>query len=410
MLHLHDLNIDDPVRAADTMSRQPEVLYAQPNYLSPLSSVPNDSGYSQQWNMNVINMPQAWDINRSAGGGVTVAVIDSGLTTRDGTFGFRLSTPSGFQTFGIPFAKAEDFDHTRVQIGVDLQQFGRWTTADGQPLIFDSDGHGSHVAGTIAQQTNNGSGYAGVANGVTLLPIKACFSRWDFQMYLNHVQGVSGFAPDGPTLCETAAIISGIRYAADNGAKVINLSLGGTSAQPGHLDALNYAVSRGVFVAIAAGNEGREGNPISYPAFYASQIDGVMAVAAVTPSRARAAYSTSGSYVEIAAPGGGGGTASSAEQVWQIAPDQVDLINAPIRLAPAFNRSQNYGISGTSMASPHVAAVAALLYSQGITRPSSIEAAIRRYAVDLGPSGRDDEYGFGLIDARAALRGMGVAR
>ena len=66
------------MRAAETLARQPEVLYAQPNYLSPLGSVPNDSGWSQQWNMNVINMPQAWDINRSAGGGVTVAVVDSG--------------------------------------------------------------------------------------------------------------------------------------------------------------------------------------------------------------------------------------------------------------------------------------------------------------------------------------------
>jgi serine protease len=135
-----------------------------------------------------------------------------------------------------------------------------------------------------------------------------------------------------------------------------------------------------------------------------------MSVAAITPSRDRALYSTSGSYVEIAAPGGAGSTGASAEQVWQMAPNRTDLINAPARLAPAFNRYDSLGISGTSMASPHVAALAALLYSQGVTRPSSIEAAIRRFAVDLGPQGKDDEFGYGLIDARATLRGLGVAR
>jgi serine protease len=411
LLHLRALDIDDPVRAAATLARQPEVQYAHPNYLTPLHSVPNDSGYSQQWNMNLINMPQAWDISRGAGSGITVAVIDTGLTTRDGTFGFNVWSPvaTAFQAVAIPFARAEDLDHSRVQGAVDLQTFGRWTVG-GQPLVFDADGHGSHVAGTIAQQTNNGSGYAGAANGVTIMPIKACFSRWDLQLYRNHVEGVPGFAPAGPTLCETAAWISGIRHAADNGAKIINLSLGGLFPQASALDALNYAVSRGAFVSISAGNDGREGNPISYPAFYASQIDGVMAVAAVGPSRDRAVFSTSGSYVEIAAPGGAGSGSPSSEQVWQIAPNRVDLINAPARLAPAFNRSQNLGISGTSMASPHVAALAALLYAQGITRPASIEAAIRRFAVDRGPAGKDDEYGYGLIDARATLRGLGVTR
>jgi serine protease len=408
-LHLRGLEIDDPVRAAEDLSRQPEVLYAQPNYLSRLDSVPNDPGWSQQWNLPAINMPQAWDINGKAGSGVTVAVVDTGLTTRDGTFGFRLWTTSGFQTLAVPLARTTDFDHARVQGAVDLQTYGGWTSG-GAPLIFDADGHGTHVAGTIAQQTNNSSGYAGVANGVTLMPIKACFAPWDFQIYYNHVLGARGFADSSYAGCETAAVIAGVRYAADNGAKVINVSIGGPNPQPAHLEALNYAVSKGAFVALAGGNDARNGNRTNYPAFYASQIDGVMAVAAVTPSRERALYSNTGSYIEIAAPGGAGSLGSSAEQVWQMGPNQSDLLLFPFRSAPAFNRYQNFGISGTSMASPHVAALAALLYSQGITRPSSIEAAIKRFALDLGAPGRDDQYGYGLIDARATLRGMGVAR
>jgi serine protease len=408
-LHLRGLAIEDPVRAAENLARQPEVLYAQPNYLIRLDSVPNDTGWSQQWNLPLINMPQAWDINTSAGGGVTVAVVDSGLTTRDGAFGFRLWTTTGFQTLSVSTARTEDFDHGRVQGAVDLQTFGRWTSG-GAPLIFDAVGHGTHVAGTIAQQTNNSAGYAGVANGVTLMPIKACYGPWDVQMYINHVLGGQGFASPLNAGCESAAVIEGIRRAADNGAKVINLSLGGPSAQPGTLDALNYAVSKGAFVAIAAGNEFREGNPASYPAFYASQIEGVMAVAAVTPTRERAGYSNTGSYVEIAAPGGAGSGFPSTDQVWQIGPNQLDLLLAPFRSAPAFNRYQNAALAGTSMATPHVAALAALLYSQGVTKPSAIEAAIKRFARDLGPAGRDDEFGFGMIDARATLRGLGVTR
>ncbi len=229
-------------------------------------------------------------------------------------------------------------------------------------------------------------------------------------MYFNHALGSPGFAAPSDDGCETSAMIAGIRYAADNGAKIVNVSIGGFSAQPGVLDALNYAVSRGVFVSISGGNDARDGNRPSFPAVYASQIDGVVAVAALTPSRARALYSNTGSYIEIAAPGGAGSLGSAAEQIWQIGPNQIDLLLAPVRFSPAFSRYQNFPNAGTSMASPHVAALAALLYSQGITRPASIEAAIKRFAQDLGTPGRDDEFGHGLIDARATLRGLGVTR
>jgi serine protease len=409
VLHLRGLEIEDPVRAAEALSRQPEVLYAQPNYINHVLSVPNDPGFSQQWNMPLINMPEAWDIASRAGSGVIVAVLDTGLTTRDGTFGFRLWNGTALVPFGVPFAKAADLDHARVQVGVDLQPFGGWQTSEG-PLIFDADGHGTHVAGTIAQQTNNNAGYAGVANGVEIMPVKVCFAPWDVQMTVNHGLNTPGFANPAQEGCPTASVVAGIRHAADNGAKAINISIGGTAAQPAELDALNYAVSKGAFVAIAGGNDFRDGNRPSYPAFYAAEIDGVMSVAAVTMSRERAPYSNTGAYIEIAAPGGTGSLGSSAEQVWQMSANQSDLALAPVRFAPAFNRYQNLGISGTSMATPHVTALAALLYAQGITRPASIEAAMKRFARDLGDRGRDDDFGAGLIDARTTLRGLGLGR
>lgn len=404
VLHLNGLGDIDPVRASRDLAVQPEVLYAQPNYIRPLRSVPNDTNYSQQWHLDAINMVPAWDINPGGRADVVVAVLDSGLTTTTDTFSFRIWNGRAFQIFGVPFAKALDFDHARVRTGREFVD-GEWTTSRGDVLLFDADGHGSHVAGTIAQQTNNASGFAGIAYGTTILPLKVCWSYWDLQLALG-ADGIRGFAPPDFGGCPDDAQVEALRYAADNGAKVINMSLGGAGAAPAVADALRYAVNRGAFVSIAAGNEALEGNPTSYPAAYAPTINGVVAVGAVDRSLTRASYSNFGSYLELVAPGGDG--SSSATQVWQVAPVQSDLFFD--LLSPRFDRYEPWGISGTSMSAPHVAGVAALLYSQGITNPAAIEAALKRFARDLGPTGRDDEYGYGLIDARATLRGLGVAR
>jgi serine protease len=410
-LHVTNLGDIDVVQAAAALTSQTDVVYAQPNYINHPLSIPNDPGFSQQWHFSAINLPQAWDINTGAGQGVTVAVVDTGLTTIEATYVFQLWTSFGFRLFAVPFEKVSDFDHSRVLRGEDFTPFGGWTDASsGVTLLWDAVGHGSHVAGTIAQQTNNGVGFAGAAHGVTVLPVKACFGPWDVQMDLN-ARGIPYFAQDDDQNngCTTDAEVNGIRYAADAGAKVINFSIGGPSASPVLRDALQYAVSKGAFVAISGGNEGDDDNAPSYPAVYASEIAGVMSVAAVGPTLNRAAYSNTGAYVEIAAPGGSG-VVSASEQVWQMVPSEEDLRLFPFRSSPAFNRYEAGFSAGTSMASPHVAAVAALLYSQGITNPAAIEAAIKRFARDLGAPGRDDEFGYGLVDARASLRGFGVAR
>ena len=286
VLHIRNADITDPEHASFLLRRQPEVRYAHPNYISHNKSVPNDSGYSSQWNFPAINLPTAWDINPGGRTDVLVAVIDSGLTTIDNTFGFRIWDGRAFRTFPVPFAKMADFDHTRVRQGREFVLGGGWFSTSGEPILFDADGHGSHVAGTIAQQTNNDQGYAGIAYRTTLLPLKICISYWDLQLDIS-ARGIPGFAPD-VSGCSVDGEVQALRYAADSGAKVINMSVGGLNPSAAVLDALQYAVSKGAFISIAAGNEALEGNPTSYPAAYAPDIDGVMAVGAVNRQLKRA--------------------------------------------------------------------------------------------------------------------------
>jgi subtilase family protein/fervidolysin-like protein len=194
LLHLKGLSEIEPVHAAEMLRRQPEVLYAQPNFIRPFKAVPNDVNYTQQWHFDAINLPRAWDINAGGRAEVVVAVLDSGLTTTTHTFQFRIWNGRFFQFFPIPFARTVDFDHTRVRQGREFAFDWRWTTTGGEQILFDADGHGSHVAGTISQQTNNDVGFAGIAYSTTLLPLKVCWSYWDVQLFFS-ASGIAGFAP-----------------------------------------------------------------------------------------------------------------------------------------------------------------------------------------------------------------------
>jgi serine protease len=275
----------------------------------------------------------------------------------------------------------------------------------------DLGGHGTHVAGTIAQQTNNNIGVAGVAYNVKLMPLKVIsggsLTSWD-----------DVFNPSNPG-GSVAVVSEAIRYAADNGAKVINLSLGGPGAAPPLRDAISYAVSRGVFVAIAAGNEADDGNPVGYPASYGRDINGAITVGAVNRQLRHAFYSSFHPYVEICAPGGE--TASDFDfegGVTQIGYEEDATLSfltgaqkeAALRLGfrPRFDLFELRPFQGTSMATPHISGIAALLYSQGITKPAAIEEAIKRFARPIDATA--DECGAGLVDPRRALRGLGLAR
>jgi serine protease len=358
---------------------------------------PNDEGFRLQWNFDSINMPLAWQINPGGRDDVIVAVIDSGLNTVSGTFAFR--NPLG-GSVAIRFSTVPDL----VAEGRIVSPFD-FVYNDTRPL--DSEGHGTHVAGTIAQQTNNAIGAAGIAYNVKLMPLKVLASSWD-AIFLSR--------PAGGTVADIAAAI---RYAADNAAKVINLSLGGPGEAPIVRDAIEYAVGKGAFVAIAAGNSGDEGNPIEYPAAYASSIAGTVTVGAVNRSLKRAVYSGFRDYVEICAPGGELLSSVDFEHgITQVTYDEdaalaffspsEALILLRLGFRPAFDRFELSPYQGTSMATPHIAGVAALLYSQGIRNPAAIEQAIKKFATPLGL--RADECGAGLVDARRALRGLGLSR
>ena len=257
------------------------------------------------------------------------------------------------------------------------------------------DGHGTHVTGTVAQTTNNAAGTAGFAFNVSVMPVKAISGEWDDIM-------------GSPNVGSSATVARAIRFAADNGAKVINLSLGGPDSSEAEREAVAYAVGKGVVIIAAAGNAGESGNEPSYPGAYAKDIEGLIAVGAVDFQRRRAAYSNVNDYVEIAAPGGdlqvdlnGDGYSDGVLQ---------QTLDFDAVAEGRFNEFGYYFVQGTSMASPHVAALAALLVDQGVTDPKAVEAALERFATDLGPPGRDNEYGYGLINPRATLRGLGLAR
>jgi serine protease len=412
---------EDAEGVARKLAERPEVEYAQPAYRIHTRFVPNDPGYKEiQWNLPLIGMEAAWDIQPQAGSAITVAVLDTGMAYANATL--TVNIPAWVDDSGvhypalgrvtIPYSAATQLiTPNRIVAPHDFI----WD--NNQPL--DYDGHGTHVAGTIGQLTNDGVGLAGIAFNGKLMPIKVIDSMWD---------DLFG-APNAGTDLEVAR---GIRYAADNGAKVINMSIGRTGppdTAPAVEEAINYAVNKGVFLAIAGGNLFEEGNPKEVLAEIASRVKGAVSVAAIdrnatvgdhrctgsssSPS-CHAWYSTTGSWVELSAPGGSERGYGRDGFIWQQTLDFrfVETYLLPVNeyRAPRFDILADIGYIGTSMATPHVAGVAAMMIQQGITDPAAVEAALERFATDLGTPGRDDTYGYGLIDAQSSLRGLGLAR
>lgn len=329
----------------------PLVQYAEQDAYAYALAIPNDPYYSLQWHYPKIGLPAAWDI--TTGGPVIVAVVDTGI---------RFDHPD---LAGVTVPGYDFFDNDPDP------------TDPGCPVVDPTEpSHGTHVAGTIAALTSNGIGVAGVtwggASAVRIMPIRVLG------------EDVSG------NRCGTgflSVVVAGIVYATDHGAKVVNLSLGGPTGTQALQDAVNYALGRGVTLVAAAGNEN---GPVSYPAAY----PGVIAVAATACNDQKATYSNFGPEIWIAAPGGDANADCPSNQAtaWILS----------TWWSPAAGHTYWF-LQGTSMATPHVAGVAALLIHRGFTTPEAIRTRLRDTAVDLGPSGWDPYFGYGLVNAAAAV-------
>jgi serine protease len=399
------LRIDDDADAEDIagrLSARSDVVYAQASYRVHSRLRPNDPRYSAQWNLPAIDLERAWDINSGASTNVIVAVLDTGLAFRSGIFRYNARA---FRFEGTNFPALGPVDIS-FAMAPDLGPSDRFVSPRDfvweDDLPFDFDSHGTHVASTIGESTNNTAAAAGIAFNVRIMPVKVIDGDWDF---------IFGAPNEGTD--ETVA--RGLRYAADNGAKVINMSLGRTGGPaPVVEDAVRYAVSRGAFVSIAGGNTFDEGNEVEVLSQIASRVNGAVSVAAVGRNLEHASYSTTGAYIELAAPGGNFESGGSSAGILQQTLDDEFIFTFEDGVsryrAPRFDVFGEFFFQGTSMSAPHVSGVAAMLYEQGVTNPAAIEAALKRFAVDKGAPGRDDEFGYGLINARNTLRGLGLAR
>ncbi len=346
-----------------------DVEEARPNYIRRPALVPNDFFYNNsQWNLPLINLPNAWDFTTGASD-VIVAVIDSGILPNHPDIGANRLVAG--------------YDFIR-----DIQNAGDGDGVDNDPTDPGEFGdfHGTHVTGIIAAETNNSIGVAGIAWNVRIMPLRVLGgiggTDYDIEQAILYAAGLPN---DVETAAQTAA-----RVAAGEVADVINLSLGGPTGTTVAPAAYRQAREQGVIIVAAAGNEGSCG--LSYPA----SLEGVVSVSAVDSNKVITDYSNIGLTVDVAAPGGtfGNGIYSAWAE------------NSTGALV------YNYkSLQGTSMAAPHVAGVAALMKSYALANgrdltPQFFDALLvgGELTEDLGEPGRDNAYGYGMIDANLAVQ------
>jgi serine protease len=365
------------------LRRQPGVLYAVPDYIAHQAGgwIPDDEGNTDQkqgwkklqWNFlagSGIDAPDAWahmfGVHRPGGRGVTIAVLDTGVAYRNWD----------------RYRKSPDFAGTHF---VDPYDF-----VANDPYPVDREGHGTFVAGMIAESTNNKLGLTGLAYGAKIMPVRVL---------------------DADGNGDSVTIAKGIRYAVNHGAQVINLSLefdiNVTSSEiPDIIRAIAFAHRHGVVVVAAAGND--SSHQLAYPA----AAPAVISVGATTRDRCLAGYSNGGAKLDLVAPGGGDDASLSTDPdchpfrnlpaVHQMTFTDFDSIT-PGTHAARFSLPGSYG---TSMSAPAVSATAALVIASRVLgphpSPDKILARLEQTATPLGPTQPNPDYGYGLLNAGAA--------
>ncbi|MGA1868939.1 MAG: S8 family peptidase [bacterium] len=347
-------NVSVP-EVATILNQHSVVAFAEPNYLRTINFIPNDPLFCYQWHLNNPNIEQTWDL--SLGTNVVVAILDTGIAYRNGD----------------GYAQAPDLKETIFMPGYDF--------VNDDPYPDDDNRHGTHIAGIIAQSTNNLYGGAGIAPGCTIMPIK--------------VLDETGFG-------DVADIVDGIYFAVNNGAHIINMSLGAARINRGRRnnrstseeEAINYAVSQGVTVICSAGNEAS--NVENYPASYEATIS---VTASKYDQSFASSYSSYGPNVDICAPGGdinedinGDGY---SDGIYQQTHDGIDYM--------AFDF---YSAEGTSASAAFVSGVSALILAAAgkPLTPMDVREILQTTAIDLGDPGWDQFYGWGLVNPLAAVQ------
>ncbi|MBI2082017.1 MAG: S8 family serine peptidase [Deltaproteobacteria bacterium] len=353
----------------------PGIKTVSPNFLLELETIPDDpyflsssswgQGIRDMWGLEIIGAPEAWEIT-TGDPDLMIAVVDSGLDLDHpdivGNVFSNLSEQTG--STGV------DDDGNGYQDDIHGYDF---VSEDGDPS--DDHGHGTHVAGTIAAVGDNGSGIVGVLWSGKILSVKAC---------------------SADARCPSDLVANAVVYAVDQGASIINLSLGGVGRVPALEEAVEYAHSNGVVIVAAAGNS-RTNAAFHFPSSY----PGAISVAASTSLDQRASFSNYGVEIDVAAPGGGeAADVDSGRSILSLRAEGTDMYGGGIQIVG----SNYYRARGTSMASPHVTGAVGLLLSHDPSlTPEEIRQRLRMSAEDIEETGWDLEVGYGRLNLPRTL-------
>ncbi len=363
----------DEQEYVDMYNSLPEVRIAGLNQVAQGTWTPNDTYYDLQWHFNkpdFIRLEEAWDIENGGNSSVVIAILDSGVS---------------YENRIVPSYESSEVNGNFYVLASDLEE-----TIFVNPIDFinndlhpnDQHGHGTHVCGTIAQNTNNSRGVAGMAFNCSIMPVQVL----DFQNYGT-----------------TATVTDGIDWARENDANIINMSLGFQMEEPIVEAAVIDAYDSDIILVASVGND--YSNFILYPAAYTQ----VIAVGSVQWDGTRAPYSNYDYGLEIVAPGGNLLLDQNDDGYGDgVLQQTFTIMNDGTNLASVSSLTYKF-LQGTSMACPHVSGLVGLIMSRGVTGGSNIRGILHDSAIDLGAPGYDIYYGYGLINCEETLIATNIA-